>query len=203
MIPAEPDPTAESRSTVNSTGQGIEYYRRIAIFVLGGLLTLTGGGLLLLDWANGNGWLEFSLVSRNPFWYEFTAANLRLGLVMIVLGMAWNQLTRFPRWMLIVVPLLTVLFIARPQSLLWTLFRVGFAMRSMVPAFISAIPFLIGAAPVIGLLWVLRQAFYGKPKKRRKNVSRKRKTTSATRSTKSATRENEVPISDSDDDSET
>ncbi|MDD3470736.1 MAG: hypothetical protein PHE53_12280, partial [Thermoguttaceae bacterium] len=132
--------------------RSIEYYRRIAIFVLGGILTTIGTVLLILDQMHESGMVVFPIL-QNTFWYEFTAANFRLGLTMIMLGFAWNQLIRMPRWVLIFTPLLMILFVACPRVIFRLVWSVGAALRSLIPAVISMLPLLIGIAPVLFLVY--------------------------------------------------
>ena len=167
------DKTTDSESREARKPRSLEHYRRVAIFFLGGLLTLTGASLLALDRAFRAGWTTVSFVSQQPFWYEFTAANLRLGFVLIILGFAWYQLIRLPRWALIVTPLITVLFIVRPQILLRLLWTVGLVVRSLIPALIAMIPFLIGMAPILALLYIFRKSLFRtrSRKKRRRGAS--------------------------------
>lgn len=192
--------TNETEPNRERNPRSIEYYRRVAIFFLGGVLTLVGASLLALDRAYQAGWTTVSFVSRDPFWYEFTAANLRLGFVLIILGFAWYQIIRLPRWALLLTPLITILFIVRPQILLRLLWTVGLAARSLIPAMIAMIPFLIGAAPVLAILYVFRKSLFREStrQRRRRKTSIQRPSSTAKKKspTKRPSPERKFPVVD-------
>ncbi len=155
-----------------TTSRSIEYYRRIAIFVLGGILTIVGITLLVLAQMHESGMIVFPIL-QNTFWYEFTAANFRLGLTMLVLGFAWNQLIRMPRWVLIVSPLLMILFVACPRIIFRLVWSVGIALRSLIPAVVGMLPLLIGVAPLLFLLYLFRKSVFKQSKRRKRGSVRK------------------------------
>lgn len=161
---ASREPTTVSRS--------IEYYRRITIFVLGGILTTVGITLLVLAQMHESGMVVFPIL-QNTFWYEFTAANFRLGLTMLVLGFAWNQLIRMPRWVLIVSPLLMILFVACPRIIFRLVWSVGIALRSLIPAVVGMLPLLIGVVPILFLLYLFRKSVFKQSKRRKRGPMRK------------------------------
>ena len=52
---------------------------------------------------------------QSPFLVESQAACWRMGTVLAVWWLAWEQAVRLPRWLLLAIPLLAVVVVLRPK----------------------------------------------------------------------------------------
>ncbi len=82
--------------------------RRHAIGIIA--LVLVAGAVVLMFWPD-----------RGPMGQEATAACLRIGILMMFIWLAYDQLVRVPKWLWFTFPPLVVVLVVRPK---WAIYLV-------------------------------------------------------------------------------